>query len=62
MKELKKTKLSINNYNIDISHNLKLTMIVENVCNAVSFTTSAQRCHICNATPIEMIQIEKVMN
>jgi len=37
-------------------------MIDGKVCNAVTSTTSEQRCYICKVTPIEMNQIEKVMN
>jgi len=37
-------------------------MIDGKVCNAITSTTSEQRCYICKATPIEMNQIEKIMN
>lgn len=62
IKELKLTILSINNYNLDILQDMQLTMIDGKVCNAITYTTSAQRCYICKATPIEMNKIEKVMN
>jgi len=54
IKELKPTKLSINNYSIDISHDMQLTMIDGKVCNAVTSTTSTHTCYICKATPIDM--------
>jgi hypothetical protein len=31
-------------------------------CNAITSTTSAQKCYICKATPVEINQIEKVTN
>jgi len=37
-------------------------MIDGKVFNVVTSTTSAQRCYICKATPIEMNKIEKVIN
>jgi hypothetical protein len=60
LKNYKRTKLSINNYNIDISHNMQLTLVDGKVCNAITSTTSAQKFYICKATPVEMNQIEKV--
>jgi hypothetical protein len=41
---------------------MKLIMVDGKVCNAITFTTSAQKCYICKTAPVEMNQIEKVTN
>ena len=38
----------------EIDHKLVMTMIDGKVCNAITNTSSAARCYICNAKPTEM--------
>lgn len=41
-------------YEVSVKHNLVLTMIDGKVCNALTETSSAQKCYICGATPTLM--------
>jgi hypothetical protein len=39
---------------------MALTMLDGKICNAITDTTSAQKCYICNATPTQMINVAGV--
>ncbi|KAL4104078.1 hypothetical protein QTP88_019391 [Uroleucon formosanum] len=46
--------------NVEIEHKLVMTMIDGKVCNAITNTSSAARCYICNAKPSEMNDLDLV--
>lgn len=54
IKNLIPTILETNNGIYEVVHNLSLTMIDGKVCQALTFTSSASNCVICEAKPSEM--------
>ena len=46
---------------VKVSHKLTLVMIDGKVCNAITETTSSQRCYICNSTSKEFNSIDEMI-
>lgn len=59
--KLRPTTDMLGNEKIAVSHVCVMTMINGKVCNALTETPSSQTCYICNATPKDMNNIEKVL-
>lgn len=54
IKGLLPTSCNLNDVKISVQHEMLLTMTDGKICNALTDTTSAQRCYICGATPKTM--------
>ncbi|XP_055903188.1 uncharacterized protein LOC129939232 [Eupeodes corollae] len=46
---------------VEVSHKLIFTMVDGKVCNALTNTTSSQRCYICGASSKDFNEIEKLL-
>ena len=44
-----------------VSHNMALTMICGKICNAVTWTSSAQVCYVCGAAPTQVNRIDEIV-
>jgi hypothetical protein len=58
--DLKKTQVRVANKTFFVTHQMALTMLDGKICNAITDTTSAQKCYICNATPTQMNNVAGV--
>lgn len=54
IEELQPTKVSIFEREVSVNHELLLTMVDGKICNALTETSSSQKCYICGATPAVM--------
>lgn len=57
---LKSTTYKFNDITIEINYKMLFTMIDGKVCNAITETTSSQKCFICGLTSNDFNNIEKV--
>lgn len=62
IKSLIPTIVIFNNLNVKIIHKVMFTMVDGKICNAVTSTTSPQRCYICGSTSKEFNTILKISN
>lgn len=61
IKDLQPNIVQLDGHNIKVKHSLIFAMIDGKVCNAVTNTTSTQKCYICGATIKEFNDIAKVL-
>lgn len=59
--QLKPYEALIHRKNVVVRYQLSLTMIDGKVCNALTSTTSAQRCFLCGATSKDFNDIESIL-
>lgn len=59
IRNLKPTVITRNGRMIRITYKMLLTMVDGKICSSLTDTSSAARCYICNATPIEMNNLEE---
>lgn len=57
---LKSTTYKFNDITIEINYKMLFTMIDGKVCNAITETTSSQKCFICGLTSNDFNNIEKL--
>lgn len=60
--ELKSYEAVIHGNDVVVNYNLSLTMIDGKVCNALTKTTSAQRCFLCGATSKQFNNIDSMLD
>lgn len=60
--ELKPYEAVIHGNDVVVNYNLSLTMIDGKVCNALTKTTSAQRCFLCGATSKQFNNIDSILD
>lgn len=58
---LKKSKTICDGKSIEVEHALLFTMVDGKVCNAITQTTSTQKCYICSATSKDFNNIDKMV-
>lgn len=59
---LQNTTTTIQQREVTVKHNLIFSMIDGKVCNALSSTTSTQKCYICGATSKSFNNIDEMIN
>ncbi|CAH1107348.1 unnamed protein product [Psylliodes chrysocephalus] len=62
IQQLQNSKLNLNSRSISVSHNMIFAMIDGNICNALTETTSTQKCYIFGATTKDFNDIDKMIN
>lgn len=60
--QLVPTKYPMGNKNIEVSHSMLFTMIDGKICNAITETTSTQRCYLCGLTSKDFNDMDKVLH
>ncbi|CAH1106956.1 unnamed protein product [Psylliodes chrysocephalus] len=61
IKQLRKSTSIIQGKSLNKSHNLIFAMVDGKVCNALTATTSAQKCFICGATSKDFNRIDEMI-
>lgn len=61
IEKLQPTTYKLQDHDISIKHVCIMSMIDGKVCNALTDTKSAQICYVCKATPVEMNNIDKIL-
>lgn len=61
IKQLQNSSCLIEGKLIDVSHNLIFSMVDGKVCNALTNTTSTQKCYVCGATSKQFNNIEEMI-
>lgn len=59
IRQLKSTKIALNDKEIEVHHELLFTMIDGKICNSVTGTKSALRCYICGLTSKDFNDLKK---
>lgn len=61
-RQLVPLEIEVNGNKINVSYKLQLTMVDGKICNALTDTTSTQRCYLCNATSAEFNDIDAIIS